>query len=441
MAGGAVVVVGGAAYYLSQTSSPATTPTSSATSTLTSSLTPTNIIVWSNHEEDSLRQAYVTTAQAFMSSTDSTVTALAVPTVDFPTKFAAALAANSIPDIITPSADLVKAYMAKGLFEPLDDVISQYGASNLYENPTNDFSYQGVHYGIDFFNDVCGLTYRKDLLQAASVNVPTTWDQLLDAAKALTNTSGQYGFGFASGNFPVANWGLYTFMRTNNADIFDESGNQIFDSSETTETFEFMRQLAPYWPAESKGWSWTDCKRASYSGLLALDWYEPIAVLKDSITYSTPAISATIGAGLTPIHTTNFTYMEETGLCVPKGGQSGNLALTKQLILNYMKPENAVQFSSGNAPIDYNPALIPVQNLTQYWSDPKISAYAGLFKQVIPLQANGGCFARALPQATPVLSNNILATALQRVLWTNDSISSIISDTDSAIKSAVATVS
>lgn len=106
-----------------------------------------------------------------------------------------------------------------------------------------------------------------------------------------------------------------------------------------------------------------------------------------------------------------------------------------------MKPENAVQFSSGSAPIDYNPALKPVQNLTQYWNDPKISQYTDLFKQVIPLQENGGCFGRALPQATPVLANNILANALQRILWTSDSISTIISDTDAAIKKAIATIS
>jgi len=198
--------------------------------------------------------------------------------------------------------------------------------------------------------------------------------------------------------------------------------------------------LGPYWPAETKGWSWTDCKRGSYTGLIALDWYAPISVLKDTIKYSTPEIAATIAVAPTPMKQANYTYMEETALCIPKGGQSNNVPLTKQLILEYLKPENAVQFSSGTAPIDYLPALKPVQSLQQYWSDPNIGPYADLFKQVIPLQENGGGFGKSLPQATPVLANNILASALQRLLYTNDAVSTIISDTNTAIQNAVSTV-
>lgn len=425
----------------------ATKPTSAPTETITQTLTgvapstsraPSNIVLWSDHEEDSLRETYVETATSFMARTGATVTSLSVPTVDFPPKWGAALAANIVPDIITPTPDLIKAYIAQGNFEPLDDVISQYGSENLLANANAEYSYQGKTYGIDIFNFVVGLTYRKDLLQAASVEVPSTWDQLLKAAEALTDKkNNQYGFGFASGTFPVASWGLYTFMRTNNADVFDENGNVIFDSTETTETLEFMRQLAPYWPAETKGWSWSDCKRGSYTGLVALDWYSAIGVLQDAQLYATPEICKTIGAAPTPMKKSNSTYMEMTALCIPKGGQSGNLDLTKQLVLEYLKPENAVQFSSGRSPIGYLPALKLVQNLPAYWNDPLIAPYADLFKQNIPLQEYGGAFGRALPQATPVLANNVLATALQRALYTTDSISSIIADTEAKIKSVI----
>src|SRR5699024_4552200 len=47
-------------------------------------------------------------------------------------------------------------------------------------------------YGIPFGSNCLGLFYNKDMLEAANVEVPTTWDELRDAAKALTkdNVSG-----------------------------------------------------------------------------------------------------------------------------------------------------------------------------------------------------------------------------------------------------------
>ena len=441
VAGGAVAVAAAAGgYYLyQQPPSPTTTATSAAVKTSAAVTTPLPemMLVWNNHEEEELRKAYVDASKAFTASTGVRVESLSIPGMDFHAKFASGVAAKALPDIITPDPAMIKAYIAKGSFEPLDDVIDEIGWDKFYESPMQDFAYEGKHYGVNLFNGVYGLVYRKDHFAEAGVSVPTNWDELLEAAKALTKGKDRYGFGTASGTHLIADWFSYTFMRTNKADIFDESGNVIFNSPETVETFEFLRELYKYAPAETKAWSWSDQKRGIWSGLCSMAFYQPISVLKDTLQYAEPGVASQIGGAPTPKHTEDYRFLEETGLCAPKGGQSGNLQLTKALIKEYSKPENALLFSSRGAPIDYLPATKPVQEMKEYWSDPNIGPHQDLFRSTIALQEHGGAFARGSTYATPVLGAHILANCLQKVVYTKATVASIVTEYEAEIKKVI----
>ena len=45
----------------------------------------------------------------------------------------------------------------------------------------------GATYGIPYYSHAQVMWYRTDLLEQAGLEVPTTWDELYDAAVALTN--------------------------------------------------------------------------------------------------------------------------------------------------------------------------------------------------------------------------------------------------------------
>src|SRR6478735_6084891 len=60
----------------------------------------------------------------------------------------------------------------------------------------------GKLYGLPWSADTFSMAYRPDLLQAAGVTFPDTWEQLATAAKALSTKSGQHGFCFPAGSSP-----------------------------------------------------------------------------------------------------------------------------------------------------------------------------------------------------------------------------------------------
>ena len=66
----------------------------------------------------------------------------------------------------------------------------------------------GKIYGMPWSADTFAMAYRPDLLEAAGVTLPDTWDELTTAAQALSNGDGQYGLCFPAGSSPDS--GMWT---------------------------------------------------------------------------------------------------------------------------------------------------------------------------------------------------------------------------------------
>lgn len=104
---------------------------------------------------------------------------------EYPNKVRAALLGSNPPDVFensTLSLDQVKA----GLLEPLDDVIADV-KSDFNPASLAPFTVNGKVYGIKMINDPTFIYYRKSLFQAAGLEIPKTIDDLITAAKKLTN--------------------------------------------------------------------------------------------------------------------------------------------------------------------------------------------------------------------------------------------------------------
>ena len=105
----------------------------------------------------------------------------------YPNKLRAALLGSNAPDVfelINPTVDQVKA----GLIEPLDDIIADV-KSDFNPVSLRPLIINGKVYAIKMINDTTFVYYRKSLLQKAGLQPPTTVDDLIAAAKKLTNGS------------------------------------------------------------------------------------------------------------------------------------------------------------------------------------------------------------------------------------------------------------
>ena len=90
------------------------------------------------------------------------------------------------------------------------DITGKFDVSTYYPGPVNSCTLNGRLYGVPFGSNDLVLFYNEDMLKKAGVSVPTTWDELLDAA-AKCSKDNVSGFAHSSlqneeGTFNFLTW-------------------------------------------------------------------------------------------------------------------------------------------------------------------------------------------------------------------------------------------
>jgi len=115
---------------------------------------------------------------------DITIETFAWP--EFYTKWTTGLGAGQVPDISTALPNHVVEMINAGALVPIDDVIDSIGRDRFSESALVEGSNDGANYSIPIYSHAQVMWYRADLLDAAGLDVPETWDELAEAAAALT---------------------------------------------------------------------------------------------------------------------------------------------------------------------------------------------------------------------------------------------------------------
>ena len=154
-----------------------------------------NVTIWYYWETVGHQEALAHIIDEFNSSQeDITVEAKYVPFADFKKQLSIGASADELPDLVILDNPDHAAYAAMGIFADLTD---RFDVSTYYDGPINSCTLDGKLYGVPFGSTDLLLFYNEDMLEAAGYNVPTTWDELLEAAKATT-TDTVSGFAFSS---------------------------------------------------------------------------------------------------------------------------------------------------------------------------------------------------------------------------------------------------
>jgi len=122
---------------------------------------------------------------------------------------------KTLPDVLMLDNPEVKDVAATGALAPLGDfnVDTSPFAGNSLDAVTQD----GQVYGLPLPADTLGLFYNKDVLAAAGVQPPKTWDELKAAAAKLT-TGDRYGLALSAAATYEGSWQFLPFMWTNGGD-------------------------------------------------------------------------------------------------------------------------------------------------------------------------------------------------------------------------------
>ena len=120
--------------------------------------------------------------------------------------------------------------------------------------------------------------YRKDLFKRFNVKVPTNYQEVYDAAKALTRVvDGEQIYGFVNRGIPswtTINTGYITAFHSAGASDFDENFKCVINSKEGIKITDlFMRTLKDGGPPGWPGYTWYEGKEGFLSGKFAM-WFD-----------------------------------------------------------------------------------------------------------------------------------------------------------------------
>ncbi|MGF1475973.1 MAG: ABC transporter substrate-binding protein [Geminicoccaceae bacterium] len=164
------------------------------------------------------------------------------------TKLQAAIPAGNQPDVVQLEATRFGLFAARDQLQPLEPYFEQAGPE--FTDQIRPFAreaalYQGQSYVIPFNVSTPVMYYNKDHFEAAGLDPeapPATWDELLEAAKALTVRQGdevtQWGV-----NAPPQ-WVRWAFTHQNEGGWVDAETNEVqMGMPESAEAYQFAADL------------------------------------------------------------------------------------------------------------------------------------------------------------------------------------------------------
>ena len=176
-----------------------------------------------------------------------------IPHDDAPTKWNAAFASSTAPDVM----DIGISHMIERInlkhIVPLNEYVeTREGKDDIYPAMLDLGSYKDDVYAIAHFPDPQIFAYRKDKFEEAGLDPespPKNWEQMLEYAEKLTERDDGGKVTFAGYAMPTqgARFVANIMIRQNGSLFADEENNQpTMVTPEATETFEYMNELYQY---------------------------------------------------------------------------------------------------------------------------------------------------------------------------------------------------
>ncbi|MFF4016378.1 ABC transporter substrate-binding protein [Streptomyces sp. NPDC001843] len=166
---------------------------------------------------------------------DANVTTQWITSADFENKLFATLLTKNAPDLFEfhPQIQMVKSGQVADLSDIIDPVKDDFNAADIKSHTVD-----GKIYGVRMIDDPQFFFYRKSMLEKANVKVPTTFDELMEAAAKLT-TGKVKGLYIGNDLHAVINPMIWSA----GADTLDEKNQIAYHTPGVVEGIKKMRKL------------------------------------------------------------------------------------------------------------------------------------------------------------------------------------------------------
>lgn len=178
-------------------------------------------------------------------------------------------------DVVHTPVIQAQRWVEAGWLEPMTDKIDgMEDKDDILSGPLEAYRVNGNYYGVPFFAETGLMAYRKDLLDAAGVGVPETWDDMLQVAKAVQSDDTAViamrvapGQGFNMFVFPM-------IMRAYGGSFFAEYPNDLTPAINSPENLQalntYITLMNDYGPQGIGNFNFPEVVAAMQNGQVAM---------------------------------------------------------------------------------------------------------------------------------------------------------------------------
>lgn len=188
-----------------------------------------------------------------------------VPREELLKQYTIGAVSGELPDMGIIDCTDHSSFASMGIFADLTEKFNSWEDNQFLQGPMDSCTYQDKIYGIPFNSNCLALYYDKDQLAEANLKVPSTWEELENAAKVLTK-DGRYGLAMSAIKTEEATFQYIPFLKS-------AGGNpEKLKTPEAEKSLEFLAGLIDkgYMSKEIINWGQTDAEKQFAAGQAAM---------------------------------------------------------------------------------------------------------------------------------------------------------------------------
>ncbi len=247
-----------------------------------------DIRFWTTEEQPDRRAKQEVMAAEFEAKTGIAVEVIPVTEKDLGTRTTAAFAAGDLPDVIYHPLQYALPWAEAGILDidAATEVVDILGKSTFAKGALSMASTDGGVASVPVDGWTQMVVYRKDLFEAAGLEAPTSYQNVIQALKKLHNPPSMYGFVAATKvdeNF-MSQVLEHVFL-ANGVSPVNSGGFNPLDEAKTTEVLDFYKAIVKASPPGELFWK--QSRELYFAGKAAMIIWSPfildeLAGLRDS---------------------------------------------------------------------------------------------------------------------------------------------------------------
>lgn len=294
---------------------------------------------------------------------DITVESIPVNEDDYDSKITAQGGSGQLADIVEYSQDQAKTSVANQFTDTdaVKEVVDSIGEDAFYDGAlsvtkTEDGS---SYVGVPLASWVQGIWVNVPMLEEKGLDVPETWEDVLEVAKAFYDPDNRmYGIALPTSDSAFTEQVFSQFALSNSANVFDGDKNVTVNTPEMKEALEYYKELASY----------------SMPGSTEVADVNDAFVAKNApmCMYSTYILGNVEAAGFAedlqpvlPQRDSQAAYGCITVLGISANGDEAKTEAAKKFVSFLLEPENNVEWLNM-APGGLQPVLAEVDEMPEY---------------------------------------------------------------------------